>query len=174
MSKLSDYRPQRVNANRHKPFGLKLLSDSIQRDGFSAPIVAAADGEVFAGSARLEVAGDVLPADPIIVTSDGTRPIIHIRTDIPNADDPRARRLGVADNIIGQIDYEPDGAILAAMAADDEILKRLIAADDDSTRAVMAAAGQGDFAPVGVDEQPRLDQKKPVTCPGCGLEFSPE
>lgn len=28
-----------------------------------------------------------------------------------------------------------------------------------------------DFQPVGVDEQGRLDQKKPVTCPECGHEF---
>jgi len=31
-----------------------------------------------------------------------------------------------------------------------------------------------DFNPVGMDEQPRLDQKAPITCPHCGLEFVPE
>ena len=31
-----------------------------------------------------------------------------------------------------------------------------------------------DFQPVGIDEQPRLDQKKPVTCPECGAEFVPK
>jgi hypothetical protein len=30
------------------------------------------------------------------------------------------------------------------------------------------------FSPVGVDEQGRLDQKKPVTCPECGHEFTPK
>ena len=30
-----------------------------------------------------------------------------------------------------------------------------------------------DFMPVGEDEQPRLDQKKPVICPECGHEFEP-
>lgn len=29
------------------------------------------------------------------------------------------------------------------------------------------------FEPVGADEQPRLDQKAPVTCPHCGEEFIP-
>ena len=33
--------------------------------------------------------------------------------------------------------------------------------------------GLGDFDPVGEDEQPRLDQKKPITCPHCGEEFTP-
>lgn len=31
-----------------------------------------------------------------------------------------------------------------------------------------------DFQPVGVDEQGRLDQKKPVICPECGAEFVPK
>jgi ParB family chromosome partitioning protein len=31
-----------------------------------------------------------------------------------------------------------------------------------------------DFQPVGVEEQGRLDQKKPVTCPHCGEEFTPK
>ena len=31
-----------------------------------------------------------------------------------------------------------------------------------------------DFAPVSVDEQGRLDQKSPITCPHCGMEFIPE
>lgn len=31
-----------------------------------------------------------------------------------------------------------------------------------------------DFQPVDESEQPRLDQKKPVTCPECGHEFTPK
>jgi hypothetical protein len=31
-----------------------------------------------------------------------------------------------------------------------------------------------DFQPVGIDEQGRLDQKKPVICPECGNEFTPK
>jgi len=31
-----------------------------------------------------------------------------------------------------------------------------------------------DFQPVGADEQPRLDQKAPITCPHCGEEFVPK
>ncbi len=30
-----------------------------------------------------------------------------------------------------------------------------------------------DFQPVGADDQSRLDQKKPVTCPDCGSQFVP-
>jgi ParB family transcriptional regulator, chromosome partitioning protein len=31
-----------------------------------------------------------------------------------------------------------------------------------------------DFEPAGIDEQGRLDQKKPITCPNCGNEFVPQ
>jgi hypothetical protein len=31
-----------------------------------------------------------------------------------------------------------------------------------------------EFEPVGIDEQGRLDQKSPVTCPECGCEFVPK
>jgi hypothetical protein len=31
-----------------------------------------------------------------------------------------------------------------------------------------------DFEPVDESEQPRLDQKSPITCPHCGMEFVPE
>lgn len=135
---LAAFRPQRVNANKHKPLGLKMVGDSIQRDGYSAPMVAAADGELFIGSLRHEAVSDVLPAEPIVIRSRGDRPIIHIREDIPNADDPRARRLGVADNIIAHVDYNPDGAIMAALAGEDAAIKQMIEADDLSLHAIMA------------------------------------
>ena len=31
-----------------------------------------------------------------------------------------------------------------------------------------------DFQPVGIEEQGRLDEKKKVTCPECGAEFTPK
>jgi len=31
---------------------------------------------------------------------------------------------------------------------------------------------QPDFLPVGMDEQPRLDEKTPIECPKCGHEFT--
>jgi len=180
---LKDYRPQSANVNKHKPFGLQELTRSIERDGYSAPIVAAADGEVFAGSARLEKAAEVfgLDIEPIVVHSDGTRPIIHIRDDIKNANDPKARRLGVADNIIARVDYDPDGEILAALAADDEAIMAMVKADDASLAAMLASetVEQGDAEPQ-MDRAEELNRKwqvkrgdlwgigKGYTCPKCG------
>lgn len=149
---LRQFKPQVRNANKHKPHGLTAIANSMQRDGYSAPMVAAADGEVFAGSARLEKAAEIFGTDvePIIVESDGTRPIIHVRTDIPNADDPKAKRLGVADNSIAFTDYDPDGALLALLAAEDDAIAQMVKQDDRAAEAVLKAAGelgQGDAEP---------------------------
>lgn len=38
----------------------------------------------------------------------------------------------------------------------------------------MGDEGLPDFRPVDMDEQPKLDQKSPMTCPHCGMEFIPE
>jgi hypothetical protein len=174
-TKLSSFRPQRRNANKGNPRGLAQLDKSIRRDGYSAPMVAAADGEIFAGSKRLETAADVFGADvePIIVHSDGTRPIIHVRDDIPTADDPRAVRLGVADNVIAVADWTPDGDILATLAAEDAAIAEMVKMESKSLEAVRFVQPP-DFYPVSVDEQGRLDQRKQITCPKCGATFVPK
>jgi len=118
IKKITDLTPQRVNSNKHTPRGLGLLQDSIQKDGWLGAITVANDGESFDGSARIEVGASAGFEDAIVVESDGSRPIIHRRTDIPTADDPKARRLGVAANRIAQLDYDPDAAVLAGIVAD--------------------------------------------------------
>jgi hypothetical protein len=116
---LTDVRPQSQNANAHTPRGMRELEESIQRDGWIGAITVAADGETFDGSARVEIGaatfGDV---EPIVIESDGSRPIIHVRTDIPSARDPRALRLGIAANKIAADNLAWDNDALAAIAAE--------------------------------------------------------
>jgi DNA modification methylase len=120
--------PQRKNANKHTPHGLRLLEQSLQRDGFIDAQTAAADGEIISGSARLEVSAEKFAdVEPIVVESDGTRPVIVVRTDIPSADDPRARRLSVAANQIAKTDFDPDGDILKEWAGEDEDIRKMFA-----------------------------------------------
>lgn len=57
-----------------------------------------------------------------------------------------------------------DNDTLKGWNADANNLKELIVSSDETP----------DFQPVGIDEQGRLDQKKPVTCPECGHEFTPK
>jgi hypothetical protein len=95
-----------------------MLDNVIAKDGWQGAITTAANGETFAGSARLEVAqerfGD--ESEPIVFDIDGTRPVILRRVDIPTADDPRAIRLGIADNRISEVNYDLDIDLLQETA----------------------------------------------------------
>ena len=121
--KLSDFRPQRRNANLHTPRGLGMLDNSIAKDGWIGAITVAADGETFDGSTRLETVYSRFGEDvePIVVRSNGDRPIIHIREDIPSADDERAVKLAIAANRIAQVDLNFDAAIIDEIAQEVDI-----------------------------------------------------
>jgi len=153
---LSAFKPQRKNVNLGRPHGLAALDKSIRRDGYSAPMVAAVDGEIFVGSKRLETSADVFGPDvrPIVVHSDGTRPIVHVRDDIPDADDPRAKRLGVADNLIAAMDWNPDGELLAALAAEDAAIADLARQENASLKALAQYAASQPIA----DAEPQIDR----------------
>ena len=116
--KLTDLKPQEKNANSHTERGLSMLERSIQEDGWISAITVAADGEAFDGSARLEKGISVGFEDAIFVESDGSRPIVHVRTDIPNASDPRARKLAIAANRVAEADLSWNPVVLAEMETD--------------------------------------------------------
>jgi hypothetical protein len=118
--------PQQRNANKHTLHGLRLLEKSIQSDGFIDAQTAAADGEIISGSARLELSAEKFAdVEPIIVESDGSRPVVVVRTDIPTANDPRAKRLSVAANQIAKTDFNPDGELLAEWGGEDEAIREM-------------------------------------------------
>ena len=119
--KLSDFKTQKKNINKHKPRGMAMLDNVIEKDGWQGGITVAANGETFAGSARLEVATNRFgeDAEPIMVHTNGDRPVIIVRDDIPDANHPKAIRLGIADNRISEINYDADYELLAEIS--DEI-----------------------------------------------------
>jgi hypothetical protein len=123
---MTKFIPQRKNANKHTMHGLRLLEKSVQQDGFIDAQTAAADGEIISGSARLELSADKFAdVEPIIVESDGKRPVIVVRTDIPNADDPRAKRLSIAANQIAHTDLDFDGELLKEWGNEDKAIKAM-------------------------------------------------
>lgn len=128
MTKITDFKPQRRNANKHTEHGVRLLEKSVTSDGWLDAQTVAADGEMISGTARLELAADKFAdVEPIVIDSDGTRPVIVRRTDIPNLDDPRAKRLSVAANQIAKTDYNPDGELLREWAGEDEDIRKMFA-----------------------------------------------
>lgn len=104
--KLSDFRPQKDNANEHTQRGLKALSDAYGEVGYVAPMTAAANGEVLDGSARLEQAFDQFDDEALVIHHSGDRPIIMIRDDVPDADDPRGKRISYGANRVFELDLK--------------------------------------------------------------------
>lgn len=155
--KLSDFRQQAMNANKHTERGMKALEASMNEVGYTAPMIAAADGEIIAGSARHETAASVFGADvePVIVESDGKRPIVVVRTDIKNAETREAKRIGLLDNRVQQIDLDFDAEVLAQLYAEDKTLTAGLWSDDELTELLNEAAG---VAAGEADAEPQIDK----------------
>jgi hypothetical protein len=168
--KLPSIKTQRKNANKHTQQGMQALEQSIQQDGMIGAVTIAANGEVFDGSARREVFDTLALQDCIIVHSDGSKPIIHIRDDIATADDPKAVRLGLAANRIAELNLDWDADILTEIQAHDATLFDGLF-DDTELKNILGITP--DFIPVDQAEQPRLDIKDPIECPHCHGFFTP-
>ena len=116
-SKLKDFKIQSKNANKHTDRGLSALESSIDEYGWIGAVTVANNDETFDGSARLDAIkkqyGD--DAEPIVIDSDGTRPIIVRRTDIEDTDDPKAKYLAIAANRIAELDLDWDADVLAGL-----------------------------------------------------------
>lgn len=143
-AKLSDFRPQAVNLNRHTVRGMAAQAKSIQRDGLISGITVAADNEAFDGSGTVENLADIMPDVKIkVVETVGDTLIVNRRMDIPNARDSRARRLGYAANAVPAMNWSPDGELLAALAADDAAIAEMARQENASLKALAEySAGQ--------------------------------
>jgi hypothetical protein len=113
-AKLSDVTEQPRNVNRHTVRGTGALEHSIRKNGVISAITTTKKLQTFDGSNTLanclEIFGDEV--EPIFVYSDGSRPVVHVRTDIESIDDPKAVELGVAANRVPYLDYDPDIELL--------------------------------------------------------------
>lgn len=111
---IESFRPQRRNLNRHSQRGMGALEASMRKHGYVAPMTAAASGEIIDGSARLETVANVFDDDVLIVHHDGTRPVVMVRDDIPDATTNEARAISALANRVAEINLEWDAAELLA------------------------------------------------------------
>jgi len=167
--KLSDFKPQTENANRHTQEGLTALSNAYSEVGYVAPMTAAANGEVIDGSARLEKATGKFGDDVLVIRHDGTKPIVMVREDVETADDPKAKRISYGANRIGELslNWDPDKII-----ADLESGVDLSGLFDESE--LDNVLGDVNFSPEDIEiTEPRdkNNNAKMVCCPNCGVEF---
>lgn len=159
--KLSEFKTATRNANKHTEYGMMLLDKAMSEVGYVAPVTVAADGESLDGSARLETAAVRFDGvEPIIVESDGTRPIVHIRTDIANAHTPKAKRIAIAANEIHHVDYDPDADIIADLYANErDVLDGLMT--DERIAEIIGKQAKEETADVGelIDRAGQLQAK---------------
>lgn len=108
-----EFRRDPKNLNQGTDLGRAFVNRSLKDNWFGRPMLATADGTLIAGNhtwQQVEAlkAQGVAFGEPIVVRTDGTRPIIHVREDIPDGSHPTAVRLKIADNQTNKHNYNPD------------------------------------------------------------------
>lgn len=167
---IAKLRPQRRNANKHTQRGIGMLEQSIRRDGIGDGITVTADGETISGAARLEKLAEIMPGVKIVeVETDGNTLIVNRRTDIPNADDPRAKRLAVAHNRVAQVDLDWDADVLREIAEAETGALDALFLGDELERLGVEAPEVPDFKEYGED---LADDINICKCPTCGHEHA--
>lgn len=119
MTKIKDLTPDKHNANKGTAKGQKLIVSSVQQNGAGRSGLLDKNDNIIAGNKFTEAAAEVfgVEVEPIIVETDGTRPVYVKRTDLdlddPNPNNP-ARRLAYLDNLTQSFSFEIDPAVLMA------------------------------------------------------------
>jgi ParB-like chromosome segregation protein Spo0J len=149
--------PHPRNPNKHPEKQIKLLTKIIAGQGWRNPIVVSnRSGFITKGHARLEAA-KILECDSVPV-------------DFQDYENEAAEYADmIADNRIAEL-AEP------SLPEIKDLLEELDTGDFDmdltgfDEKEIEDLMNQ--FNPVPEDTQPRLDEKKKVTCPECGCEFT--
>lgn len=114
IAKLSSVQPDPKNANQHTERGRNMVERSLRERGFFRPMAAAGKGAqpvMIAGNLTQEVATDIGMDEAIIIETDGTRPLVHIRTDVEPGSE-QAVLLGLEDNRAAEVSLNLDRTIM--------------------------------------------------------------
>ncbi len=111
-AKLTDFKPDKNNLNRHTQHGQRLVENSQRNRGFARPGFAASDGTILGGNLSvMEVAPDIGlgEGEIFVIESDGDIPIVHLRRDVA-PDSEAAALLAAEDNhsALKSINYDPE------------------------------------------------------------------
>jgi hypothetical protein len=115
---IKDLIPDPANANKGTQRGDGALRTSIQQLGLGRSIVTDKNNVVIAGNKTWEKAAEVGITKLRVVETSGDELVVVKRTDLDLSRDPRARKLAVADNRIGQVNLDFDPAALQAIRDD--------------------------------------------------------
>jgi len=158
--KARDLREHPLNPRRH-PDGQKSAVSLLLREiGMADRLLAFRDAE-----GKLRLVDGHLRRDLL-----GDTEVAVLVTDL--SEEEAALMVAVGDPLAGLA--ERDDAVMAELLAqtDQDLLAELLAGNDPLAE-LLGREQVPDFAPVGEDEQGRLDEKAKVTCPECGHAFTP-
>lgn len=101
---LTDFVPDKDNANQGAPRGQKMIEDSLQEDGAARSVVVDEAGRVVAGNKTLEAAVNIGLQKAIVVETDGTALVVVKRKNWDLKDTQgAARRYAYRDNRSSEI-----------------------------------------------------------------------
>lgn len=161
---IGDYKPDPRNARKHGKKNLDTIERSLQEVGVGRSIVATRDGTILAGNGVLEAAGQTGIEDAIVVHSDGTRLIIHVRDDLEEGD-KRATLLGLYDNRASDLsEWDTDTLIEIQQEFQNDPQFDHIFGDKDFDE-ILFATGDRDGAEVSTESQlPVMEYRCVVDC----------
>lgn len=151
--------PAERNARTHSPEQIQQIARSIGAFGWTSPILIDEGCAIIAGHGRLEAARAAGLAEVPTITLAGLS--AAQKRALAIADNKLALNAGWDDELLrlelGELGLE--GFDLGLIGFSDLELRDML--------------DEPEFGPGSADDQGRLDQKAPVTCPECGHAFSP-
>lgn len=163
--KLTDFTPDDKNANKGTERGFAMLDDSLRKYGAGRSILVDKHGRVIAGNKTLLRAVDIGLEDAIVVPTDGKQLVVVQRVDV-DLDSKTGRELAIADNRVGQVDLDFDGAVLAELANEGVDLAQFW--NQDELAAVLNQPPDVEFKEYDEDVANDVEY---CTCPKCGHKF---
>ena len=165
ISHIKDLKPDPRNARRHNPRNIGQIENSLRQYGAARSIVIDEAGEIIAGHGVVEAAAQAGIERVRVVEASGHEIIAVQRKGLTKKE---KAELSIADNRASDLsDFDP--GILKDLSAEIDLGQFWM---EDELSEVLKIVP--DFQPATEDEQGRLDQKKPIKCPECGAEFTPE
>src|SRR3990167_811167 len=142
------------NSRVHTPAQISQIAASIMEFGFAVPVLAQADGTIIAGHARVLAARQIGIESVPVMVADGWS-------------DAQVRAYVIADNKLA-LNSAWDDEILAVELDALRDLKFDMSLMGFEAQELNDLIGTLNFLPGSIEDQGRLDQKSPTTCPACG------
>lgn len=156
---VDELKPYSNNPRTHSAMQIKQIAASIERFGFTNPILLDGDNGIIAGHGRLQAAQSLgFTSVPCI--------------DLHGLNESEKRAYVIADNQLALAagwDYQLMAIELAELTKDGFDVS-VVGFSDEEIQSIMSAAN---FKPGSEQDQQKLDalDAQPVTCPECGHQF---